>query len=391
MEENYRSLTPHYPTYRNACHFIKLMDGASYSLYRSMYDEIWEQRGNPQQQMDWSQPDEWILKRLTGVKQQLALKLWRESKKELNPRYLRGPWYFSQNHDLLHTESDILKITDRGQAFLNESGGFLVAETDQLEGTLAVLQLVAELGPGKRSTFLSEFGEFCRSYTTYRSEGVFKSAIYDRLFNLINREYISRNGQVYEVTDLGLSYLETYRKLLPGQLKRNQTSTLERQAKELREAARIQFAEYLSAMDPIKFEHLVKFLLEEMGYTDVEVTSPVNDKGVDVVANIELGISSVREVVQVKRHQKNINRKVLDQLRGSLHRFNAVRGTIISTGGFSKGTKEAAFEPGAAPITLIDGERLLGLLIDHEIGVKSREVKYFEFDETSLEQFNVYQ
>lgn len=50
-----------------------------------------------------------------------------------------------------------------------------------------------------------------------------------------------------------------------------------------------------------------------MGYSRVEVTSPTNDKGVDVVADIELGISSVREVVQVKRYKGSIGRRVLDE------------------------------------------------------------------------------
>jgi restriction system protein len=108
---------------------------------------------------------------------------------------------------------------------------------------------------------------------------------------------------------------------------------------------------------------------------------------VDVVGNIELGISSVREVVQVKRHKANINRTVLDQLRGSLHRFNAVRGTIITTGGFSKGTEQAAFEREAAPITLIDGEKLIDLLVQHEIGVARKSVEYIEFDASKLAQF----
>jgi restriction system protein len=108
---------------------------------------------------------------------------------------------------------------------------------------------------------------------------------------------------------------------------------------------------------------------------------------VDVVSDIELGISSVREVVQVKRHRGNINRKVLDELRGSLHRFNAVRGTIITTGGFSGGTKQAAFERGAAPITLIDGDKLVDLLIEYNIGITKRSVDYIEFDGSKLEQF----
>jgi restriction system protein len=42
-----------------------------------------------------------------------------------------------------------------------------------------------------------------------------------------------------------------------------------------------------------------------------------------VIAHIELGISSMREVIQVKRHKGNIGRRVLDELHGSLHRFNA--------------------------------------------------------------------
>jgi len=126
------------------------------------------------------------------------------------------------------------------------------------------------------------------------------------------------------------------------------------------------------------FEHLVKRLLEEMDYQDVEVTSPSNDGGVDVIANIELGITSVREVVQAKRHKRPIQRKDLDALRGSLYRFNAVRGTIITTSRFSKGTQEAAFAGGAAPITLIDGDKLIDLLIQHGIGVRKKTVEVLE-------------
>ena len=65
---------------------------------------------------------------------------------------------------------------------------------------------------------------------------------------------------------------------------------------------------------------------------------------------------------------------------GSLHRFQAVRGTIITTSDFAKGTREAAFEPGAAPITLINGEKLIDLLIEHRIGVHKKTVELLEID-----------
>jgi restriction system protein len=54
----------------------------------------------------------------------------------------------------------------------------------------------------------------------------------------------------------------------------------------------------------------------------------------------------------------------LDALRSSLYRFQAVRGIIITTAGFSKGAMQAAFEAGAPPITLIDGSKLMDLLTE---------------------------
>mgnify|MGYP002410638334 FL=1 len=89
-----------------------------------------------------------------------------------------------------------------------------------------------------------------------------------------------------------------------------------------------------------------------------------------------LVITSVREVIQVKRRNGTINRPVLDQLRGSLHRFRAMRGTIITIGKFASGAKIASMELGAAPITLIDGENLLEFLLEHEIGISKKSVDF---------------
>ncbi|PID59905.1 MAG: hypothetical protein CSB44_12145 [Gammaproteobacteria bacterium] len=50
--------------------------------------------------------------------------------------------------------------------------------------------------------------------------------------------------------------------------------------------------------------------------------------------------------------------------------FNVVRGTIFATSRLSKGIEEATFAEGAAPIALIDGNKLIELLIKHGIGVR---------------------
>lgn len=46
-----------------------------------------------------------------------------------------------------------------------------------------------------------------------------------------------------------------------------------------------------------------------------------------------------------------------------------------------------AFAKGVAPITLIDGKRLLDLLIEHEIGVRKRDIEILEFDPEKLKPF----
>jgi restriction system protein len=384
------SLTPDLPIYANARHFLRIMDGVAYALYRSTYNAIWEQRGNPQETASWTDPDSWIPQRLQDDEQALATRIWHESQHALNPRYMRGCWYLAARHQLLAAQDNgVLRVTEHGRLFLDQPDGQVVAEIDSYEGILTILQLVAERGPGWRSGFLPEYATYCRTFTSFHSETVIKGALYDRLFNLIDRAYVARSGLTYEITDAGLAYLDRYASLLPGRTVSSKQPDLHRLATQLSREAREKLAGYLATMNPFKFEALIKLLLEEMGYTGVEVTSPTNDKGVDVVADIELGISSVREVVQVKRHKGSIGRRVLDELRGSLHRFNAVRGTIITTGSFSSGTKQAAFERGAAPITLIDGEKLLDLLRQHEIGVSKQAIEYFEFDPTRLAQFEV--
>jgi restriction system protein len=77
------------------------------------------------------------------------------------------------------------------------------------------------------------------------------------------------------------------------------------------------------------------------------------DKGIDVIANYEFGITQIKEVVQVERQQGTITRPILDQLRGALPYHQAIRGTIITLGKFAQGCKDAALFPGAAPITAL--------------------------------------
>src|SRR5215211_5635118 len=124
-----RSVTPDLPIYSNARHFLRVMDAVPAALYRSMYNDIWEQRGNPQATASWTDPDSWIPQRLSGEEQALAMRFWRESNHTLNPRYLRGSWYLATKHQLLAGgPGGVLGITDRGRQFLKDPAGSACAE-----------------------------------------------------------------------------------------------------------------------------------------------------------------------------------------------------------------------------------------------------------------------
>jgi restriction system protein len=80
-----------------------------------------------------------------------------------------------------------------------------------------------------------------------------------------------------------------------------------------------------------------------MDYEDVVVTKQSGDKGVDVVASFQFGITQIKEVVQVKRHMETS----LPRPRPTTRRLAVPRRhpRTITTGGFAQGCKDAALFP----------------------------------------------
>ncbi|MBN1135423.1 MAG: restriction endonuclease [Anaerolineae bacterium] len=377
---------PVFPVYSSVRWLLPVLAGRPRAQMQGLLSRLAELRGTPQEPEDWTNPDEWIGQRLAGEDQDLARAIWEQSERHVNPRHTYGVWYLIRGHTLLAADAaGILRLTDRGQDFLTYPEGATVALLDREEGLVKLLAIAAAKGAGKRSDFLPDWSAYLQAYSNFGTDSTFKDTLRRRLLNLVERELLARRGNIYEITPRGLAYLEkTGGEEAAAIPTPSELHALYQLAEQQRQAVREQLAARLAQIDPYQFEHLIRRLLEEMGYQNVEVTAPTNDKGVDVVGDIELGITAVREVIQVKRHAGNIQRPVLDALRGSLHRFRAVRGTIIATSDFSKGTKDAAFEPGAAPITLINGEKLLDLLFEYGLGVRKKTIEVWETDEDAF-------
>ena len=370
---------PHFPRYDEVRLVLPIWAGRPRAEVTGLRSTIATLRGTPQEPVDWTSPDEWIPERLGGSDRDMALAVWEGSKKQVNPRHVYGHWLFATNYDLLEEDAGgVLRVSERGTDFLKSPGGKTEAALDEAEGLIKILALVADTGPATFGELVEGWGEYLARRSKFGTDSTIKDTLRRRLRNLLGRELLDRSSAQYSISDAGLAYLgRAGDEDTPGG---DQHQEIRKLVREQETAVRESIRDILADLDPYAFEHLVKRLLEEMSYDNVRVTSRSGDGGVDVVADIELGITSVREVVQAKRHKRTIQRKDLDALRGSLHRFGAVRGTIIATSKYSKGTRDAAFEPGAAPITLIDGEKLIDLLIAHGIGVRKKTLEVLELN-----------
>ena len=343
-----------------------------------LINALWEQTGTPQDPVDWSNPDQWIKERLSGAKMELAQLIWTKSNKTVNPRHLYGSYLFINNFKLLIPDgAGVYRLTDAGAKFL-EDDPVVVRRIDEAEGLPQLLAILAAHSPAKRGDLLSEWGDFLLAHSNYKTASTIKDTLRRRIVNLVDRGFIERDGNTYSITSKGIAYAAASTTPIAQEPHQHALAAI----KAHNDAQVAALRERLGKMDPYKFEALVKDLLEAMDYEDVVVTKQSGDKGVDVVANYEFGITQIREVVQVKRHQGSITRPILDQLRGALPYHQAIRGTIITLGKFAQGCKDAALFPGAAPITLIDGDKLIELMLKHEIGIKKKPQILVEMDET---------
>lgn len=147
-----------------------------------------------------------------------------------------------------------------------------------------------------------------------------------------------------------------------------QASGIAYQVDEANKQAREKLLKHIKTMKPYDFENLVSQLLLALGFEEVEVTSRSNDGGIDVRGTLVVGeVIRTRLAVQVKRWKNNVQAPVIQQVRGSLGTHE--QGLIITTSDFSKGAREEATRANATPVGLMDGEQLVDLLIQNEIGI----------------------
>ena len=157
---------------------------------------------------------------------------------------------------------------------------------------------------------------------------------------------------------------------------------IEQQVEAIRTQVRQELRAYLKQMHPQKFEDLIRALLEEMGFEETETTPYSGDKGIDVrgVLKVEQ-LSTVRVAIQAKRWLNNVGPDVIQKVRGALKITDAEHGIVITPSDFTGSAKAEELAPGKIPVSLVNGEQLVDLLIQYQVGVKKAQYTVPEIDE----------
>lgn len=160
----------------------------------------------------------------------------------------------------------------------------------------------------------------------------------------------------------------------------------------------------LLALDYSDFARCVCLLLEVVGYEDAVLAGRHAWKGYnhpggggyDLEAVLPGGLIPRRVIAQIKQYDSlQVHQRSVDELRGASLRTRAAEALLITTSAFSKVVRGSEIAgslaglpdiagPLGAPIRLIDGKELLGLLIRHRLGVRERNrggVLHLEIDE----------
>lgn len=134
----------------------------------------------------------------------------------------------------------------------------------------------------------------------------------------------------------------------------------------------------LLKMDATAFERLIKRMLRESGFIQVEVTGRSGDRGIDGKGIMRLsGLLSFHVIFQCKRYRDSVTPNLVRDFRGAMV-GRADKGLFITTGTFTKEAIREATRDGAPAIDLIDGEQLMDKLKELGLGVQTEKVQVEE-------------
>lgn len=141
---------------------------------------------------------------------------------------------------------------------------------------------------------------------------------------------------------------------------------------------RQQIIELLRGLPPSGFERFCQRLLRESGFQHVTVTGKSNDGGIDGIGILQVNpLVSFKVLFQCKKYAGTVTPSQIRDFRGAMM-GRADKGIMLTTGSFTSEAQREALRDGVPPIELVDGERLVGMLEELELGISR--IKVYRID-----------
>jgi len=141
----------------------------------------------------------------------------------------------------------------------------------------------------------------------------------------------------------------------------------------------------IKSLPPSGFERLSQRLLRESGFQKVEVTGKTGDGGIDGFGILQVNpFVSFNVLFQCKRYQGAVTPSQIRDFRGAMM-GRADKGIIITTGTFTLEAKKEARRDGAPPIELVDGDTLVQMFEQQQLGLIPRTT--YDVDEKFFDDF----
>ncbi len=144
----------------------------------------------------------------------------------------------------------------------------------------------------------------------------------------------------------------------------------------------------LTELPAAGFERLCQRILRESGFERVTVTGRSGDGGIDGQGILRVNhFVSFQVCFQCKRYTGTVGAPVVRDFRGSIM-GRADKGIIMTTGVFSSDARKEATRDGATPIELVDGDQIVEMLEELELGlVKKKTITIFDVDTQFFDEF----
>ena len=181
--------------------------------------------------------------------------------------------------------------------------------------------------------------------------------------------------------------LFTLVELLTGAPAEKTKSAVEQVKESREEACQSLFKKLTAKNHGAQFETMVADLLIALGYENVQVIGGKDDQGVDITCERREGIALTRVALQCKCKSlaNKIGPRDISTLRDNLSTYQCQQGILVTTSKLNEPAIAKAKEPGKPPIHFIEHDEILDLFAQHNVGIRSERVVFFQVDSSSYD------